>query len=374
MKVFISSLITGMEAERAAARRAIEMLGHQAVMAEDFPASASSPRVACLSGVREADVIVLILASRYGTKQASGLSATHEEFQEAKGRKPVLTFVQKDADPEPDQKALIGEASGWEPGVFWKHFSSPDELTDRVAGALHAQVLSSAVAPLDPSELSSRARSLLPELRRDVSGSIFTLALAAGPTQAVLRPAEIEAAQLATALQQRVLFGSSPPFDLTSGTNTRIEDGALVVSQDGRYGEDREVRLWDTGDIRIQLPAARPSEGIGFPSVIQEEIAARLETSIGLMAWLLGHVDPTERLTHVVLAARVAGSAAYGWRTRAEQAASPNSGSISMFGQEEERGVPVMLTPPHMVRQALTMNTPRLVEDLTVLLRRQWQR
>ena len=38
MKVFISSLITGMEVERAAAKIAVETLRHQPVMAEDFGA------------------------------------------------------------------------------------------------------------------------------------------------------------------------------------------------------------------------------------------------------------------------------------------------------------------------------------------------
>lgn len=42
MKVFISSLITGMEAERAAAKHAVELLGHEAITAEEFGARASS--------------------------------------------------------------------------------------------------------------------------------------------------------------------------------------------------------------------------------------------------------------------------------------------------------------------------------------------
>ncbi|EKT4443992.1 TPA: DUF4062 domain-containing protein, partial [Stenotrophomonas maltophilia] len=48
MKVFISSLISGVEAERAAVKRAVERLGHAPIMAEDFGARPSSPQVACL--------------------------------------------------------------------------------------------------------------------------------------------------------------------------------------------------------------------------------------------------------------------------------------------------------------------------------------
>jgi hypothetical protein len=50
MKVFVSSLIVGMEPLRGAAKAAIEELGHTPVLAEDFVASPKSPQIACLSG------------------------------------------------------------------------------------------------------------------------------------------------------------------------------------------------------------------------------------------------------------------------------------------------------------------------------------
>ena len=57
MKIFISSLITGMEDTRAAAKSAIEALGHAAVMAEDFGARPQSPQVACLDGLRQSSLV-----------------------------------------------------------------------------------------------------------------------------------------------------------------------------------------------------------------------------------------------------------------------------------------------------------------------------
>ena len=76
MKVFVSSLIGGFESFRAAAASAISTLGHEPVMAEDFPASPDSPQTACLAGVRDSGAVVLILGERYGYVQASDLSAT----------------------------------------------------------------------------------------------------------------------------------------------------------------------------------------------------------------------------------------------------------------------------------------------------------
>jgi hypothetical protein len=44
MKIFISSPISGMQAERHAVRQAIIDLGHEPVMAEDFRAQPRSPQ------------------------------------------------------------------------------------------------------------------------------------------------------------------------------------------------------------------------------------------------------------------------------------------------------------------------------------------
>lgn len=77
MKVFISSLIAGFEPFRAAARIGVTTLRYEPVMAEDFGARPQSPQVACLTGLRSADAMVLILGERYGaTQPGSGLSAT----------------------------------------------------------------------------------------------------------------------------------------------------------------------------------------------------------------------------------------------------------------------------------------------------------
>jgi len=85
VKVFISSVIAGMEDHRAAAREAAESLGYTVIAAEDFRASPRSPQQACLEGVRDADVVVLVLGERYGTPQRSGLSPTHEEYRRPAG-------------------------------------------------------------------------------------------------------------------------------------------------------------------------------------------------------------------------------------------------------------------------------------------------
>lgn len=373
MDVFVSSLISGMEEERAAVRRAIERLGHRAVMAEDFGARPNSPQVACLGELRRSEAVVLVLGARYGAKQASGLSATHEEYRSAQGQKPVIIFL-KDGErtPEPEQAAFVAEVSGWEGGLFRDSYTEPQQLDALVTRALHRMALANAATPLDPGALSARAVDVVQRIReRNQSGALLHLGFATGPQATILRPAELEDRDLASQVQQGLMFGPRPLFDVRAGADVALVDHAISIFQGERHAPTAEVQLWPTGDLRVSLPLARtPDSHMSY--VIEEHVAETVASALTFAGWLLGRVDPTERLTHVSVAARVVGDSVMGWRTAAEQAASPNSGSWSMMGREGDRGQPVQLSPAHMPRAALTMRSREITEDLVVLLRRRW--
>jgi hypothetical protein len=91
--------------------------------------------------------------------------------------------------------------------------------------------------------------------------------------------------------------------------------------------------------------------------------------ALAYASWVLEHIDPPQRLSHVVIAARIAGADHSAWRTQREHGANPNSVSIPL-GQGARR--PVYLEPPHRTRAAFRLDAGRLVEDFVVLLRRQW--
>ena len=97
MKIFLSSVIRGFEAYRDASARAARALRHEVKRAEDFAASSATPQQACLAGVRWAEAVILLLGVRYGDRQASGISPTHEGYREARERCPVLFFVERGA-------------------------------------------------------------------------------------------------------------------------------------------------------------------------------------------------------------------------------------------------------------------------------------
>jgi hypothetical protein len=206
MKIFISSLITGLESLRAATQDAIESLGHEAIMAEDFSAMPTSPLKACLSAIRRSDAVVLILGERYGGVQASGLSATHEEYREAKGTKPILAFVQEGVNFESRQAEFRKEVEVWNSGLIRGEFSDAASLRRLVSQQLHRWELANAAGPPKEEELLRRALDLLD---RDPPGRSWqvpqlVVSVVGGPTQAILRPSELEKPALAQEILKEV--------------------------------------------------------------------------------------------------------------------------------------------------------------------------
>jgi hypothetical protein len=364
MRIFISSLITGMEDLRRAAKDAVSVLGHEPVMAEDFGALPSSPQIACLDGVRRSGAVILILGQRYGSKQAAGLSATHEEFREARERCPVLVFVQGGVSPEPDQAAFITEVQGWGNGLMRDSFTTPADLKDKVTRALHRMEVASASAPFDPTEVLERALAAFPRDDRNYNrGEALTVAVFGGPSQTILRPSEMEQPELAEKLEREALYGNVRIFARGEGTTPNIVNDKLVIKQDGR--EPRYVQLDGQGGIVIRLPIERPPNS-HFNVIVVEDLQEYLEQVLRYSIWLLDEIDATQRLSHLVVVTSVAGG--LGMVTRSELQASPNSISTG-FGHSDVG--PVHLTPAHVARPALSQDMDRIVGDLVTLIRRQ---
>jgi hypothetical protein len=369
MKIFISSLITGFEPLRSAARSAIQVLRHEPVMAEDFGARPTSPQVACLQGVRDSDLVVLILGDRYGYVQGtSGVSPIHEEYLEARGKKPILMFVQEGVERDEQQAKFVSEAQSWQQGQYRAGFKTADELRDLITRAIHDYQLANAAGHLDTAALSEAAAELLPKARRnDYSGSpMLHVAIVGGPSQRILRPAELEATALAEGLHQQALFGEPRLFTRSKGINSGIEGAALFLEQE----RGARIQVDERGSLLLRLPLERSENGhrhgFGMLALIEEDIVRELGSAIAYAASTLDRIDSTQRLTHVALAACIEASDHLGWRTQAEQDASPNSGTMRMGGAQEQ--APVQVDRP---RAALRFEAHALAEDLMVSLRRQ---
>lgn len=364
MKVFISSLIIGLEEYRAAAREAVEALGYEAVMAENFRAKAQSPQVACLDELRQSGLVLLLLGADYGMKQKGGLSATHEEYRDARGNRPVMAFVRADITPDSDQATFIKEVQGWESGLFRGSFSSPNDLRAAIIGAIHAWQLTNATGPLDPKALSVAAvdtvRTALKEHRH--SDPSLVLAVSVGPTQSILRPSDIEKPKLSKDLLQEALFGEFPIFSHAHGNEEAVESNRLVIQQ---ASGARIVKLDAAGNLLFWLALEKNN---GLFAIIKETLEQQVMHALKYAAAVLERIDPTQKLTHVALAASLAGADYTVIRTQAEHNASPNSCQIGrVWGQEEDGSV--QLQPAHRPRAALFYEAEVLAEDLVTLLR-----
>jgi phosphotransferase system HPr-like phosphotransfer protein len=97
-RVFVSSLIVDLPAEREAARLAIEAVGATPVMFEDLGGQDISAQKAYLAGLRSSSVYIGIFGSRYGIRLASGYSATEEEFRLAQQLGIRIGIFTKGAD------------------------------------------------------------------------------------------------------------------------------------------------------------------------------------------------------------------------------------------------------------------------------------
>ena len=366
MVVFISSVIKGLETFRDAAARGISSLGYRVVRSEDFGALADSPQQTCLRGVREANAVLLLMGPRYGEKTNSGLSATHEEYREARERVPVLVFTLNGVKTESEQGRFLTEVQAWESGHYTERFSTPDQLQGSVVRALHNLALSQAAGPVDGTKMLDRAVNLIKHLER-YSGPVLALATSSAPRQTILRPTEIEEHSLSEAVMQRALFGPEKLFDPGKGTEHRIAHDALLITQEGT-----SILIDAEGSVRIAQAASpeRRNRQVWLPVLIEEEIAEQLVHALRFTSWILDRIDPQRRISHVVPAASLIQTEFRPLLTKEEAARSSNSVTMRM-GTEE----PLVHLAPEERRRAMLASQPEAIaQDLMALLRRRMKK
>ena len=257
--MFISSVNSEPECNRAAAADAVRSLGHEAVLAEEFSASPDSPRRVCLAAARSADLVLLLMGAKYGAAQERGVSPTHEEYREAREHTPVLVFEQEGCQREPNQEAFYQEVRGWERGHVFNSFSGADTLRNAVTRAIHEHALRSEAGDVSPGDLIERATAVIPQRPRSEPGIL--VAVAGGPHQQLVRPAALEDARLRREFLAECLTGENAVLDPSSGTDTLVEDGSLLARAREGVGW---VRLAEDGTIGISQDGIKNPRDGGF--------------------------------------------------------------------------------------------------------------
>jgi hypothetical protein len=365
MNTFISSVITGLEQERDAAADAAANLEFRVGRAEDFGASPMSPQEACLAGVRWANVVVLLLGGRYGERQESGLSATHEEFREAiKEGIPVIAFVQEGIARQPAQDQFVEEVREWQGGVLTGDFIDPPTLGLAVTQYLHRFALDAAASPADESDMLERADSLLP---RDAwgfagMGGSAIVSTVFGPRRHVLRPSVLEAMELSDEIRNAALVGPHAILDPSEGVSRTLRGATLALQQ-----PSAGIQVDETGAIIIHMAAVDRADRAALPAIIEEDVRERLARALRLTSVICDRIDPTRALTHALPSVSLVHAAGYGWRTREEQLRNPNSMTMSTGVADP---LSVKLAPPMRSRASLLHEASELALDFMVLLRR----
>ena len=266
--------------------------------------------------------------------------------------------MQEGIERDPREEEFAREVQAWTSGLFRSGFRTAEELRQAVTRALHDHALANATGPVDQEEMTQRAIALLPREQRGSASTTaaLNLAIAGGPQQPILRPVQIEQPALADALMKEALFGDYRLFEVSQGVKRVIDGDALVLSQE----RGAQLKLSEEGSVVLSMPVRRTGQ-MGM-ELIEETVRAQLVGALSYASWLLDHVDATQRLTHIVLAASITGGEYMAWRTQRESDASRNSMSL---GGGNNNQTPIQL---RRTRAAFRLNTIDIVEDLLVPL------
>ncbi|HEY3079237.1 MAG TPA: DUF2188 domain-containing protein [Chloroflexota bacterium] len=221
---------------------------------------------------------------------------------------------------------------------------------------------------VDGDEVMSRSLACIPD-RSDFRGLTLCVAVAGGPRLQMLRPAELERAALGAAIAKEALFGPHAVLSTAQGAESRMRGEFLAVVQ-----EEAGVLVDAEGTVSVLLPARPerdPHGGGSVGVVIEEELQERIERSLRLVGAVLDQIDPQYRLVSLAPVAALLGTGYTGWRTRAEEQASPDRWSTSL---DVPSRVHATLPSSVVGRDEFVARASEIAEDLMVVLRRTWRR
>lgn len=135
LRVFVSSTLRELEAERLAVRGAIERLRLAPVMFE-LGARPHPPRDLYRAYLEQSDVFVGIYGERYGwVAPGEDVSGLEDEYRLAPPRMPRLIYLREGGEREPRLDALIGRIQA-DDAASYKAFRTPEELASLVEADL----------------------------------------------------------------------------------------------------------------------------------------------------------------------------------------------------------------------------------------------
>ncbi len=287
MKIFISSVRRGLEEERDALPGLISALGHEPRRFEDYTAKPVPSREACLAGVEDVSVYVLMLGEHYGDRLPdTGKAPTEEEFTVARRRGiPILVFRKRGGTPDDDQAGFIDRVEDYAAGRFRGGFTTTAELLTQVAGAIRG--LDLAPAALQYDQLASPVNAPWKAFGNPSSYSQSTLIeIHVIP----IPPTRLSATTLAGLPVRLARTGRELGFFTEDqGLETGLSEGsARAATRPDRDVRSTGIRMVATGTVSIWQEM--PSDWLG---VILEpsDLASRIAPMLRLATQLLPSVE-----------------------------------------------------------------------------------
>jgi hypothetical protein len=300
--VFISSIQSGFEDVRAAARAGVESFGWRAMMAETVGATPASPQRGLLDRVAESDVLVLLVGPRYGARQESGLSATEEEFDEARRRGKPILVLRQDGELAPEQQEFLDRATGgWEGGALYGTFRDASDVGLAVVRGLTNIRDRGARATLEPAA-QERAAALAADARRQgysQGGSIVRVVLVPLIDQPLLQAAALEDRNLPEELAAAARAARLVPQSEGIATNVSAEGIQLQV---GEQYAGRALMVGAKGEIVVEASVGGEDRNFGSMRVVPERLeeAIRGAAAFAESAW--NRIDPRGEVQEVAVA------------------------------------------------------------------------
>lgn len=274
-RVFVSSLIGGMGAERASVRQAIKAVGAVPVMfEEDLGAQDISAEQAYLSGVRTSEIYVGMFGPRYGMRMPDGNSATHAELLEAEreGLRLCL-YVNGETGGEMDgaQRDLIG-------GLRNLYTTSPWHDADDLSRRVERRLRDLASEELAPWVRVGRTIFRAKELTADGQ----TISIAAD----ILNPAVHT--ELVRMRESRATVAFASPHDARPAQFTQLTTRTV---SNARFEERLTLVVGEARSRRMPMSV----NGIGAEEVLRRSLSDGLFGTdlLGLeVGWLSRPLDP----------------------------------------------------------------------------------
>ncbi len=276
MKVFISSVRRGLEAERDSLPGLIMALGHEPSRFEDFGAKSTPSREACLQGVASSDAYLLLLGPSYGhVFTETGQSATHDEWMVALSKGlPKLVFRKKNVEFEPEQEQFAKLVGDYRSGAFYAEFTDVPDLQTKVVLALRNLEGQPAALTFSPLPTPVEVHWYPGGSQGASSTSAAWVELHVVPVDAPPRSTR-QLRELPDLLVS--LLRDAGALAVTAGVETSIVDNAVVVEipqlLQRRWDEPRDgaltgMRFDSSGQLSLRW--SLPADGLG--SLLDQEV------------------------------------------------------------------------------------------------------